>query len=478
LDILTPSILRALACTPAARLTPIASRMTTKAKNKASAKISEETPSEKPIAVAMAMARALWLDGMPPVFQNNVDMICLKPALRLVNRAIRAFANWATKRLIAAEKNTSFLSKAVKASALWCSIARISVIMTNLVKPYSRKPVPVFVDRDSGRHTMPYTTQRFIIGPDDADRRLDRIIRALYADKPLSFVYRLFRDGSVRLAGKRAVGSTRTAAGDVVEVRLDAATSAPRTRSSPDRANPDASRRFRNMIVIETPDLVVINKPAGILTHGPDGIDTLVRAYFAEKMAESLVFVPAPLHRLDRNTSGALAVSASLNGATAFSQALRNGLIHKTYLALLGGDLDRADEWQDSVSRDTDTKTSSTGIDGKHAVARAEPLVRANGCTLAMIHLETGRTHQIRAQAASRGLALPGDTKYGGRPLQGGYMLHCLRLVTPPGVGSAEGLDITAPLGGEAIGRLRTILGKFLVSDLPAGIFQIDGASS
>jgi len=316
---------------------------------------------------------------------------------------------------------------------------------------------------------MPYTTQRFTIGPDDAGRRLDRIIRALYQDKPLSFVYRLFRDGSVRLAGKRADGATRTAAGDTVEVRLDATTSTPRLRPSPDEAEQHGSRRFSAMIIVETPDLVVINKPAGILTHGPDGIDTLARAYFAERMAESLVFVPAPLHRLDRNTSGALAVSASLHGAIAFSEALRNGRIRKTYLALLGGDLDRPMDWNDVLSRDTDTMTTTTGMDGKSAVSRVEPLVRAQGCTLAMIHLETGRTHQIRVQAASRGLALLGDAKYGGKHQSGGYMLHCLRLETPPGVGSAEGLDVQAPLSPMAMSLLGSALGPSFAAQLPLG---------
>lgn len=311
---------------------------------------------------------------------------------------------------------------------------------------------------------MPYTTQRFTIGPDDAGRRLDRLLRALYADKPLSFVYRLFRDGSVRLSGKRAEGSTRTVAGDVIEVRLRSAAALP--ASAPGPVDAGAARRFESMIVLQTPDLVVINKPAGILTHGPDGIDTLARAYFVERMALSLAFAPAPLHRLDRNTSGALAVSASLKGATTFSQALKDGLVRKTYLALLQGDLLAEARWQDSLERDTRTRTSIAAAEGKVAVAIARPLVRSNGYTLASIELHTGRTHQIRAQAAAHGLALAGDRKYGGRTfragasLDGGYFLHCVRLVTPPDVGSDGGLDVVAPPEGSAIRLLRSVLGQ------------------
>ena len=326
---------------------------------------------------------------------------------------------------------------------------------------------------------MPYTTQRFTIGPDDAGRRLDRILRALYADKPLSFVYRLFREGSVRLDGKRAEGSTHTAAGDVVEVRLLSTTPHPGAASGP--VDRQAARRFQSMIILETADLVVINKPAGILTHGPDGIDTLARAYFAERMALSLAFVPAPLHRLDRNTSGALAVSASLKGAMAFSEALRTGLVRKTYLALLEGDLATAALWEDSMERDTGTRTSIAAAEGKTAVAHAWPLIRCNGYTLASIELRTGRTHQIRAQAAWRGHALAGDVKYGGRPfhgstsLDGGYFLHCMRLATPPGVGSTEGLNVIAPPSSQAIQLLQSVLGQFPVAVLNGTIINKNG---
>lgn len=329
---------------------------------------------------------------------------------------------------------------------------------------------------------MPYTTQRFTIGPDDAGRRLDRILRALYVDKPLSFVYRLFRDGSVRLAGKRADASTRSAAGDVIEVRLKSTTPQPCAASGP--VDQGAARRFESMIILETPDLVVINKPAGILSHGSDGIDTLARAYFAGRMALSLAFVPAPLHRLDRNTSGALAVSASLKGATAFSQALRTGLVRKTYLALLGGDLAAAALWEDAMERDTETRTSHTAAEGRAAVAYARPLLGSNGYTLASIDLLTGRTHQIRAQAAARGLALAGDTKYGGKPfrgdssLDGGYFLHCMRLVTPPGIGSAEGLDVIAPPASMALQLLQSVLGQSPVSVLIGNMINSSGNCS
>lgn len=113
-----PRELSALACNPADRLTPMASRMTTKAKKKDKANMSEDTPLDKPIDVTIEMTKALWLEGMPPVFQNNVENNSRMPVFLRESNTMRALANCAIKRLIAAARNTSFLRRAERASAL------------------------------------------------------------------------------------------------------------------------------------------------------------------------------------------------------------------------------------------------------------------------------------------------------------------------------------------------------------------------
>jgi 23S rRNA pseudouridine955/2504/2580 synthase len=196
-----------------------------------------------------------------------------------------------------------------------------------------------------------------------------------------------------------------------------------------------------------------------MLTHGQGGVDEAARSYFASRSAASIAFTPAPLHRLDRNTSGALAVSASIAGAVAFSAALRGGLVGKAYLALLGGALKTEETWIDALSRDGESGSTRVAPDGKRAIASAAPLMTRGGATLAYIRLGTGRTHQIRAQAASRGLPLLGDLKYGGSRFQGGYILHCLSLSLPPGAGIEGGATIEAPLPEPALAALRTLFG-------------------
>lgn len=321
---------------------------------------------------------------------------------------------------------------------------------------------------------MSYTTKKFILGPNDADRRLDRIIRSFLSSVPLSGIYRMFRDGNVRVSGKKAEGSYRTREGDMVEVRLPSEdlklAKAVLEHESSLLYNDDEARSFSDMILVETPALAVINKPSGMLTHGQGGVDEAAASYYRKRAAESIAFVPAPLHRLDRNTSGALAISASLAGAVAFSAALRAGHIEKTYLALLGGELRQEETWIDALSRDYETGVTSIHETGKRAEAYVRPLLYLNGYTLASIRLGTGRTHQIRVQASGHGYPLAGDLKYGGRPLQGGYLLHCASLGLPQGICSPDKLIVTAPLSAEAIHTLAGLLGKGFYGCLPPGL--------
>jgi len=291
-------------------------------------------------------------------------------------------------------------------------------------------------------------------------------------------IYRLFREGAVRVCGKRVDGTHRTVAGETIEVRLsDRPDDEVPTRSAPDKTSRAAAAFFSGLIIVETPDLAVVNKPHGVLSHGPGGIDEAAIAYYADRVAASLAFTPAPLHRLDRNTSGALAVSASLVGATTFSQALRRGQVEKSYIAVLGGNLRSEEIWVDALTRDDASRVSSVDVIGdmapvprgvaRRAEARAMPLLSGDGVTLALIRLGTGRTHQIRAQAAAHGHALAGDAKYGGLPMNGGYILHCAVLATPPGVGKPEGLRIAAPLPQAASQTIARLFGEDWMRRLP-----------
>jgi 23S rRNA pseudouridine955/2504/2580 synthase len=326
--------------------------------------------------------------------------------------------------------------------------------------------------------SVKYQVRRFVLGPNDADRRIDRILRSVLPEIPLSALYRLFREKAVFLSGVKVNGSARTHAGDILEVRL-ASKSACNDSSIPEAdavhhrgVIASEALRFSSMLLVETPDLAIVNKPRGILTHGPGGIDVAAHAYYADLIAQSLAFIPAPLHRLDRNTSGALAISSSSSGATRFSEALRSGLIEKTYLALLSGKMIQPEAWHDKLQRDFSTGTSFVDAEGKNAVTQALPLISHDSLTLAYIQLDTGRTHQIRVQASAHGYPLAGDVKYGGSHLPGGYMLHCAMLGIPAGIAGPEPLHVFAPLPDDAKKTLSGLFGKKILDVL--GAFQTE----
>jgi 23S rRNA pseudouridine955/2504/2580 synthase len=184
----------------------------------------------------------------------------------------------------------------------------------------------------------------------------------------------------------------------------------------------------------------VFNKPPGLATHGEDSLDTLVKAWLGGKLPPSLSFKPGPLHRLDKPTSGAVAFSETIEGARLFSRLLRERKAVKTYLAIVEGRMTGEAVWQDELARDSNAgKTFAAGKTGaslagaKNALTAVTALASNGSHTLIEARIVTGRTHQIRAQAAAHGYPLAGDRKYGGqfaggKRFPGGFFLHAWKL--------------------------------------------------
>jgi 23S rRNA pseudouridine955/2504/2580 synthase len=130
---------------------------------------------------------------------------------------------------------------------------------------------------------------------------------------------------------------------------------------------------------------------------------------------------------------------SSLAGARLFSALMRGGLLRKTYIALLEGVLHEETVWDDRLLYDSQTRkaavTNMPGVaageaSGKSARTHVFPVKAYGGLTLVSAEIETGRTHQIRAQAAACGFPLYGDFKYGGKNPPP-FFLHALRLAFP-----------------------------------------------
>jgi 23S rRNA pseudouridine955/2504/2580 synthase len=301
-------------------------------------------------------------------------------------------------------------------------------------------------------------------GINDNGRRLDRILRKTLPDHPLSLIHRLLRQGKVLVDGKPVSGpEKRVIQGEIITlesfVNLDKNVVNKKTAAF-NHALPE--------ILWQGTGIIVFNKPPGLTTHGKASLDTLVKAHLGAKLPPSLSFRPGPLHRLDRQSSGAIAFSQTLEGAQLFTRLLREKKLVKTYLAIVEGRLCQDETWQDDLARDRIIKKTlvNTGKlpheKSQKALTTVRVLARNDAHTLIEAQITTGRTHQIRSQAAAHGHPLAGDTKYGGHVFSGSFYLHAWKIETPEKEARSTGLPqlITAPLPPSFLSQISTIFGK------------------
>jgi 23S rRNA pseudouridine955/2504/2580 synthase len=293
-------------------------------------------------------------------------------------------------------------------------------------------------------------------GPDDAGRRLDKVLRAVLKDSSLSGIYAALRKGRIRVNGSKAEPELRLSEGD--RIFLEAPLGIAGGEPSPVRD--DAIGEIDDILILATDDLIFVNKPRGELSQGAVGLEPRIRKALAGRAASSLSFFPGPLHRLDRNTTGILTFPRSAAGARAFTSLIRERRIVKRYLALVDGEVSEAGEWRDRISRNGASKTSAVTEDGDEASAAMHPLLVYGGRSLILVELRSGLTHQIRVQASARGFPLSGDSKYGGEPFPGGYILHALSLEFPEPPFADLPRLVTAGLPGSAYARLAALFGE------------------
>ncbi|WP_206203066.1 23S rRNA pseudouridine(955/2504/2580) synthase RluC [Thioalkalivibrio sp. XN8] len=250
------------------------------------------------------------------------------------------------------------------------------------------------------------------IAPEAAGQRLDNFLVARLKGVPKSHVYRLLRKGEVRVNKGRAKPDYRLAAGDVVRLP-------PVRRPEPGAPAPGgraAGQRLEASILHEDDRLIVLDKPSGIAVHGGSGLShgviEALRAARPEAPYLELV------HRLDRDTSGCLLVAKRRSALRALHELLRTGRVEKRYLALVQGSWQLGQVKLEDRLRKTvrgGERVVTVDESGKAAASIFRPVEIGNTASLLEVRIMTGRTHQIRVQAAEAGHPLAGDDRYGDR---------------------------------------------------------------
>jgi len=247
--------------------------------------------------------------------------------------------------------------------------------------------------------------------PEDRDgQRIDNFLAGRLKGVPKSLIYRLLRTGQVRVNGKRAKPDLRIAAGDAV--RIPPVRTAEREDAGPPPTAQTA--RVEAAILHEDRDFLVIDKPAGVASHGGSGISFgAIELLRAARPKDTLELA----HRLDRDTSGVLVLARRRSALTSLQKEIREGRVEKRYLSLLAGAFSQQRFTVDAPLRKFVLQGGERMVrvddEGKASRSRFSQVERYALATLAEIAIETGRTHQIRVHAAHAGHPVAGDEKYG-----------------------------------------------------------------
>lgn len=318
----------------------------------------------------------------------------------------------------------------------------------------------------------------FQINNNEAGQRFDKYLKKLLSQAPGSFVYKMLRKKNITLNGKKADGSEKLNIGDEVKLFFSDETFEKFTaleNSTTTGNSGSIAEKYPCIpldIVYEDADILVINKPVGMLSQKATPSDISANEYIIGYLLknksitkeELVTFHPSICNRLDRNTSGLLIAGKSLNGLQNMAKQLNDRSMEKYYRCLVKGKITgeqliegwlKKDEKSNSVKiykeEVSDSKYIKTGYKEVEKFSFSDNNIKET-YTLLEIHLITGRSHQIRAHLASIGYPIVGDSKYGDRKVNTKFakevgihsqLLHAYRMKFE------DGREVTATLSKE-----------------------------
>ena len=291
---------------------------------------------------------------------------------------------------------------------------------------------------------------------EESGLRVDSFLADALEELSRSQIQRLLESGHVRLGGRAVKKNAKTTAGDTYEVDVPA----PREIGIlPEDIPLD--------VVYEDGDVIVINKPKGLVVHPAAGhwSGTLVNAllfHCKDLSGINGALRPGIVHRIDKDTSGLLIVAKNDFAHQALAAQLKDHTLARTYEAIVcGGVREDRGTIDAPIGRcPTDRKKMAvTEKNSREAVTHWEVVARYSGYTHLRLHLETGRTHQIRVHLAWQNHPILGDTVYGHKKPELGLSSQCLHAkeLTFVHPRTGEPVTVSCPLPDYFLGILRKL---------------------
>jgi 23S rRNA pseudouridine1911/1915/1917 synthase len=258
---------------------------------------------------------------------------------------------------------------------------------------------------------MEKKTRHFEVVPEDKGKRLDKfLVENLSHDFSRVFLQKLIADGHILVNGKIAKANHKIRAGESIDVKIPKAVE---SKIIPEK--------IKLNIVYEDKDIVVVNKPVGMVVHPAPGSKskTLVNALLAHcKNLSGIggVMKPGIVHRIDKDVSGLLVVAKNDRAHRCLAEQFKDKTASRVYYAIVKGvvQLDNGIIDLPIGRSDRDRKKMAVTFErSKDALTRYKVLDRFENASLLEITLGTGRTHQIRVHLAYIGHPILGDVKYG-----------------------------------------------------------------
>ena len=294
------------------------------------------------------------------------------------------------------------------------------------------------------------------VPPEEAGQRVDSYLAAHLAGLSRSAAARLMEEGRVTLGDKALAKNYKLTGGETLTVEL------------PEPEPVDVAPQDIPLdVVYEDEDVIVVNKPKGLVVHpAPGHADgTLVNALL-HHCGDSLSGIggelrPGIVHRIDRDTSGLIIAAKNDFAHQSLSAQLQDHTLARTYECIVVGNLKEDSGTVDApIGRSTaDRKKMAVVSGGRRAVTHWEVIARYGGFTHVRCRLETGRTHQIRVHMAHIGHPILGDTVYGAKKAVPGLQGQCLhavglRFIHPR---TASAVELSCPLPEEFQAQLRRL---------------------